>query len=251
MSTHQNLFANIGYQNFKQFAADDTLTLHEKIGFPNAYRENKEEVILKDILSKLTHLNKTHKTIVDIGAGCGQLTLDLIEHCQTHHHRLIMIDSEEMLSNLPDVECVVKMPGCFPFEMMDQLDVLRGSIDAVLCYSVLHYIFQEGNVFAFLDQALSLLALGGQMLIGDIPNHSMRMRLFSSPTGISFHQDFTQTNSLPQVQHHEIMFNTIDDSVLMSLVTRTRLQGCNAYLVPQHPTLPMANRREDLLIHRP
>ena len=51
-------------------------------------------------------------------------------------------------------------------------------------------------------------------------------------------------------------FNTlepgeIDDGVVLGLVARMRAAGFHAFVVPQAPDLPMANRREDILIIRP
>jgi hypothetical protein len=43
----------------------------------------------------------------------------------------------------------------------------------------------------------------------------------------------------------------IDDAVLLGLVARYRAAGCHAYLLPQAAELPMANRREDMLIVSP
>lgn len=43
----------------------------------------------------------------------------------------------------------------------------------------------------------------------------------------------------------------IDDAVVLSLVSRSRAAGFNAFVVPQAANLPMANRREDILILRP
>jgi hypothetical protein len=40
----------------------------------------------------------------------------------------------------------------------------------------------------------------------------------------------------------------IDDAVIVSLLLRCRLAGFDAYVLPQGPDLPMANRREDVLI---
>ena len=45
--------------------------------------------------------------------------------------------------------------------------------------------------------------------------------------------------------------NKIDDAILLSLLARARGAGCDAYLVPQSSDLPMANRREDILIRKP
>jgi len=43
----------------------------------------------------------------------------------------------------------------------------------------------------------------------------------------------------------------IDDAVLADLIARAQACGCDAYLLPQGAGLPMANRRDDLLIVRP
>jgi hypothetical protein len=39
--------------------------------------------------------------------------------------------------------------------------------------------------------------------------------------------------------------------VVMAVLGRARAAGADAYVVPQHPALPMANRREDILIRKP
>jgi len=124
-------------------------------------------------------------------------------------------------------------------------------VDAILCYSVLHYVLVDTAFFRFLDVSLSLLAPGGQMLIGDIPNISKRKRFFASETGIRFHQEFMKTTELPDVGFNRIEHDQIDDAVVFSLLQRSRAQGFDAYVLPQNPALPMANRREDILITRP
>jgi hypothetical protein len=121
----------------------------------------------------------------------------------------------------------------------------------ILTYSVLHYVFVESNVWDFLDQSLALLSHGGEMLIGDVPNVSKRKRFFSSPAGVKFHQEFMQTQEAPEVVFNQIERRQIDDSVIFSLLLRARQQGFDAYVWPQPDDLPMANRREDILIRRP
>jgi len=102
-----------------------------------------------------------------------------------------------------------------------------------------------------LDASLALLAPGGQFLIGDIPNISKRKRFFSSETGRRFHQSFMNTTDIPEVIFNQIEHDQIDDAVVMALLQRARAQGFDAYVLPQPSTLPMANRREDILIVRP
>jgi hypothetical protein len=42
----------------------------------------------------------------------------------------------------------------------------------------------------------------------------------------------------------------IDDAVVLALVARARAQGFDAYIIPQPDDLPLANRREDILMRR-
>ncbi|MDQ6765244.1 MAG: class I SAM-dependent methyltransferase [Verrucomicrobiota bacterium] len=239
------------FEDFKELARDQSLTAHEKIGFPNSYREGKEEVIFADIRRKLPNLEKAKQVVIDIGAGCSGLAFRMIDWCRLHQHQLVLIDSEEMLAHLPEEAFITKVAGRYPEQCADVFEKFANQANAILCYSVLHYIYAETNLFSFLDKSLSLLAHGGEMLIGDIPNVSMRKRFFSSPRGIQFHKEFTGKDETPEVQFNTINNGKIDDSVLLSLVARARNSGSDAYLLPQSADLPMANRREDLLIQKP
>ena len=156
-----------------------------------------------------------------------------------------------MLAHLPDDKGVIKIPAYYTNDCQDFLKEYKGRADTVLTYSVLHYVFDEGNLFKFLDSTLELLAVGGECLIGDIPNISKRKRFFSSPTGIKFHQDFMTTTDAPQVEFNRIETGQIDDAVLISLMLRARQEGFDAYILPQTADLPMENRREDIFIRRP
>src|SRR4051812_32292522 len=100
--TNSDRFQNLDFAGFKELAKDKSLSPHEKIGFPDSYREGKENLILDDINVKLPNLNKENQIIVDIGAGCGTLVNSLISQCTKNNSVLILIDSEEMLTQLPD-----------------------------------------------------------------------------------------------------------------------------------------------------
>ncbi len=243
-------FADLSFDDFRRMALDSSLSHHEKVGFPNSYREGKEETIFDDIKSKLTSLNGRARTVLDIGPGCSNLPLMLIDLCRQQGHSLVLVDSEEMLSQLPDEPFVKKIPGYYPL-CPGLPNAFGGKVDVILTYSVLHYVFTESNVWDFLDQSLALLSHGGEMLIGDVPNISKRKRFFSSPAGVMFHQEFTQTQDVPEIVFNQIERRQIDDSVIFSLLLRAREQGFDAYVLPQPDSLPMANRREDILIRRP
>jgi len=155
-----------------------------------------------------------------------------------------------MLNLLPDKSVVRKEAVYYP-NCPSLLEELQGKVDVIVCYSVFHYIFEESNTWDFLDRSLELLAPGGRFLIGDIPNISKRNRFFASETGIQYHKEFMNTSENPVVKFNQIEPNSIDDAVLQALVMRARYAGFDAYMIPQHESLPMANRREDILIVRP
>lgn len=244
-------FKDLRFKDFKILARDKNLSKYEKIGFPDSYREGMEENIFADIKGKLGNLCKKKKVIMDIGPGCSGLAFMLIELCEKNGHTLILIDSKEMLNHLPDKSFITKVPSFYPNECKWIFDEYKNRVDSILTYSVLHYVFAESNLYDFVDQSLGLLAENGEMLIGDIPNISKRKRFFSSQNGVRYHQNFTKTEEIPKVEFNTIETGLIDDAVIYSLLMRCRNSGFDAYLLPQAEDLPMANRREDILIRNP
>ncbi len=243
----------LDYEGFRRLATDTRLSAHEKIGFPDAYREGFEAAILADILGKLPALVQSEGlAVIDIGPGCAGLPRMLIELCRERRHRLLLVDSPEMLAQLPDIDGVtVKVPGMFPRNAADLEVALGRGADALICYSVLHYICVDCDLFEFVDSTIDLLAPGGRALVGDIPNLSKRRRFFATERGQAFHRAFTGSDAPYDVAQDLPRPGAIDDAVLSSLCARAHAGGCDAYLMPQGPALPMANRRDDLLIVRP
>ena len=244
-------FEDITYESFRRRAKDPTLSLYEKVGFPDVYREGKEELILNDISSKLRRLSLREQVVVDIGAGCGGLATLVMERCAEQGHRLFQVDSPEMLALLPDAPAVVRVPGRFPDECPALLNELHGRAHCILAYGVLPCVFVESNVFEFVDRALELLAPGGQLLLGDLANLSKRKRFFASEAGVRFHKEFMDTPERPEVTFNILEPGAFDDAVLLAIVSRCRSAGFDAYVVPQREGLPYANRREDILVTRP
>ena len=244
-------FEDLRFDDFREMAGNDSLSRYEKIGFPNSYREGYERAIFDDVLAKLHGLRREGGTVLDIGPGVSELPDMLISHCQDHGHELLLADAPEILQMLPDRKFIKRYPGRFPEEAGRLIEDHVEKVDVILCYSVLHYIFVEGNIFEFLDKAVSLLAPGGEMLVGDIPNISMRKRFFASPAGIEYHQAFTGTTEYPDVEFNCLEPGKIDDGLLAGLMARYRSSGLHVWLMPQAPSLPLSNRREDLYIRKP
>src|SRR5215210_2347877 len=97
-------FNHLTFDDFRRMASEPGLTCHEKVGFPNEYREGHEEDIFRDIRSKLPHLERRDATVLEIGPGCSRLPVMLMELCDRQNHRLLLVDSAEMLAQLPDAE---------------------------------------------------------------------------------------------------------------------------------------------------
>ncbi len=242
-----NRFQNLSYDEFKKLALDNSLSRNEKIGFPEKYRGGKEAVIFSDISKKLPVLNNSRqKTIIDIGCGCGPLLDLIIDNCKVNQHKLVLLDSSEMLSQIPDNNSISKISGYFP-DTPEFLNDYKEKADAVIVYSVFHYIFYHQDIYKFIDRAIELLKSGGHLLIGDIPNSSKRKRFFSSNEGVKFHKEYTNTDTLPDTNQMQIE-PSIDDAIMISIMNRYRAAGLEVYILPQESDLPFSNRREDILI---
>lgn len=242
---------NLTFEDFRNYASNPSLSRHEKVGFPDDYREGKEEAIFLDICNKTSHINSHKKTILEIGPGCSQIPLMLAKKCEENQHDLIFIDSGEMLSYLPDSSFIKKFSGEFPEVFKRHIDEFSEKIDLIIAYSVVQYVFTNGNLWDFLDHCLLLLADGGEIIFGDIPNISMRKRFFASDAGIDSHRKYIGRDEKPVVNFNTLEIGQMDDSVILSILSRARAQGFHAWIMPQSNFLPMSNRREDILIRKP
>lgn len=242
-------FGFLTFEDFKRLAKDKKLSHYEKIGFPNEYREGYGNIIFEDIESKLRSLREKDRIILDIGCGCSDLAFMMIELCERNNSELLLIDSDEMVSLLPNKPFIKKFPCRFP-DCPNLFEKYRAKVDGILIYSVMQVVFLEANIFDFIDKACQLLKDGGEMLIGDIPNVSKRKRFFSTKAGIKYHQKFTGKKELPKVDFMKIEEEKIDDGTIFGILQRYRNFGFDTYLLPQKEGLPMANRREDILIKK-
>lgn len=243
-------FDKLNFEKFRELALNDDLSSHEKVGFPNSYREDKEPLIFADMVKKLTSLEGQGKTILEIGPGCSRLPAMLADLCQERQHEVLFVDSTEMLALLPDGPHIKKIPGRYP-QVPSLFESYTGKVDVIIAYSVIQYVFAEGNLWDFMDQSMNLLRDGGEIFFGDVPNITMRKRFFSSAAGIACHQAYTGTDQLPTVVFNQLEPGQMDDTVVLSMLARARSQGFHAWVLPQSLDLPMGNRREDILIRKP
>jgi hypothetical protein len=237
------------YEEFRERAKNPTLSLNEKCGFPEATRAGHSASIFTDICSKLIVLTNPDVNLLDIGAGCTELAHHIVEATGWHGQSLTVIDSPEMLSLLPDRPHLTKFEGPFP-DCTRRIAEPLGPFDAILAYDVVQTVFRDGNLFAFVDCAAQLLKDQGQFLIGDIPNATMRKRFMTSARGKAYHESHYPDLPEPSIAFNSLEPGQIDDGVVLGVVARMRAAGFHAFVLPQGPDLPIANRREDILIIR-
>ncbi len=241
---------DITFEEFAKLAQQQNLTKNEKIGFQDSIRSGTESAIFRDITSKIPAFSRRGTSILDIGCGCGDLTDLIVKNAESFGQKLILNDSREMLCNIDlDSKIGSKIEGKFPLEFMK---ILPGDVffDGILIYSVLQYVNQEGQLIRFIDAAVNLLAPGGRLLLGDLPNSSQRRRFMMSTSGKEYHKKNFNTDAEVEVPIFNQSFGELDDGILLGIIGRYRNYGFNAYLVPQNLDLPMANRREDILIEK-
>ena len=244
-------FENLTFEDFRKLAKNPMLSRHEKVGFPDSYREEKEDIIFDDMLNKVSNISLRKMRMLEIGPGCSALPLRLAEICRNNDGSLIFVDSQEMLAHLPEGTHIKKYVGQFPSALGKDISNLSERLDVIIAYSVIQYVFPEGSLYGFIDRCLNLLDEGGEFFIGDIPNVTMRKRFFSSKEGHTSHREFTGSDEEPLVKFNNLEIDQIDDSVVLSILSRARAQGFHAWVLPQARGLPMANRREDILIRKP
>ena len=239
-----------GYEEFRHRALDADLSGNQKSGFPEALRAGRTDAILRDIEAKIPAFARHGARVLDIGIGCSDLSHAIVARAIDRRQSLTLIDSAEILEALPDGPNVTKIEGPFPACVGDTRRI--GPFDGILAYSVVQYVFMESSLSRFVDGALMLLDdTDGALLIGDIPNVSMRKRFLASSAGRAYHNQHYAGQPSPEFQFNMPEPGQIDDAVILGVVARARGSGFQAFVLPQDANLPMANRREDILIRRP
>lgn len=188
--------------------------------------------------------------LFEIGCGTGNLLLPLSFLCES----ALGMDNEEAVERLSRAaprQNVSVLVGLFP------QGAPQGQFDCVLAYSVIHYFTSLKQVEAFISAALELLAPGGRMLIGDIPNKDLKRRFLTSEAGTAFDKEWRASASARSSDSHMSTFGCAEmigafsDQQLLGIVEQIRSSGCNAYILPQPGELPFGHTREDILAVRP
>lgn len=217
-------------------------------------QEIKIPAIVKDISTKL-ELNKKDN-LLDIGCATGLITSKLLKCVNS----VCAVDNENMIErfkelHLDEAKRITFIPGNF-------LNVdLEVEFDKILCYSVIHYLRNKDEVYAFINRTVSLLKPGGMALFGDLPNVSHKDRFLNTDFGKIFSKTYKEEtkclNFSDAVRFDEIFSNSsscfanFDDNFLIEIISRYRSRGFSTYILPQNGERnTFGYTREDILIKR-
>ena len=115
--------------------------------------------------------------MIDIGCGCSGLSKEIINISKQKKINLVLLDIAPVINNIKNKNKFKKIKfikGKF------QNIKFKKKYDFVLIYSVIHYVNNPHN---FIKKAFNILAEGGKMLIGDIPNINKKKRFINSFKG--------------------------------------------------------------------
>lgn len=221
---------------------------------------HKTRFIWADIARKL-QLRRGAR-MLDLGCGFGDLTRHCLEARRALAIELVLFDIPGVLRRLrrefgPLLREGVRLhPGVFPATTTAQFR-RAAPFDLILAYSVLHY---TDNPLAFVNAATRLLAPGGRLLIGDLPNVNRKGRFLASDAGRAFEARYrgVPVDALPRYRSHRdfvrrgnIQNGKISDRLVVQILGKCRAAGLDAYVLPQDHRLPYCHTREDILICRP
>ncbi len=220
---------------------------HTQIAGRYAAQRHNEKAIVNDLIKKLALDGHDH--LIEIGCGTGNLLIPmsfLVEKATgiDHPNCIEKLTSRSMPENL----------NLVGFDFLKWTNEANDSYDKVVIYSVLHCLKDPTQVFQFVDKALALLAPGGRLLLGDIPNTDLKARFTGSQEGQAFAlqwQDQLANSETAEVPFEQT-FTTVEfnDDLVLDLLRHIRAQGYEAHLFPQPAHLPFGHTREDILVRK-
>lgn len=240
-------FQSLTFDDFRHLATTDSIDSYVSSGFQPEHRIGYELTIFQDIASKLyPYVSSTFQTkALEVGPGLTPLVGHHIQYCHKNNIKLHLLDSAEVLDQLPHDDKIVYLPG-----RLESLNLPKESFHFILLYSVIQHIYLESNIFLVLTKLINTLKPGGRILIGDIPNIDAVNRFLTSSAGLDYHK-----KNYGDIPYRQLTISEnptrLCDEVITSMLSFARSLGCHSYMMPQSRELPYYPRRDDILICKP
>ncbi len=209
-----------------------------------------EARIVDDVLRKLSLCATDH--LLDIGCGVGTLLLPLSQHVK----KIIGVDHPAIIERLRTAPHPANCEFVAGHWLRDTFAI--APVEKIVAYSVVHYLASMNEVIAFITKALACLQPSGRLLIGDLPNDSLRDRFARTAFGQQFTAEF-QSQRVAQAAREEVVRDAMlaaqpvescaifTDERIAEIVRHFRTCDIDAQRLPQPVDLPFGYTREDLL----
>jgi 2-polyprenyl-3-methyl-5-hydroxy-6-metoxy-1,4-benzoquinol methylase len=235
----------VSFKNYKKIAENTVLT-DTVVSGRYEFQVEDEKRIIPDVINKLDL--QPADNLLDIGCGPGTLLLPLSKFC----NNVCGIDNEAAIERINKNNQSSKNIQTIIGSFLETDFSSMGLYTKILIYSVIHYLISEDELFQFLSKAFKLLAPGGKMLIGDIPNSEKKLRYEKSPSGISQVENWKQKIASTYTANSDLFVDpnliVIDDDCYLRILKFARSQGFESYLLPEAGNLPFGKTRDDILI---
>jgi len=232
------------YQNYARLARSDCSDTVAAGRYSNQVAAEKK--IPADVLEKLKL--GFDDDFLEIGCGPGSLLIPLSFFVST----ATAVDHPDVLERLEKryVDPNLTLIG------HNFLDLtLDKSFSKILIYSVLQMLSNKDEFFKFLEKAVGLLAPGGMLLLGDLPNVDLKKRFLESSEGQKFLKEWKkEVDAIPTEDTQldsDMETVTINDEFIGEILSFYISKGYEAVLLSQPPELPCGHTREDILIKAP
>ena len=212
--------------------------------------QKKEEKKIINEITKILELNKSDK-IIDIGCGTGDVVIPLSRKVKS----ITAVDYPkiiDLLKKRSDKQRVQNMN----FISSDMLKLkTKKKFNKVLAYSLIHYMKDKNQLKKFIKKLLDLTSSNGIILIGEIPNISMKKRFLKSKIGKEINKKFLHNlNKLKQKYTSQFNYNEkfiqIYDKEIRFMINYCNQIGVDAYVLPIKKGLPFSYTRVNLLIKK-
>lgn len=235
---------------FTRLAADASNNMTEVSG-RYGFQADAERRILADVMAKLDI--EPHHRVLDFGCGPGTLAIPL-SFVSSDITAVDQGGSIELAKTRFNDSAVKWVVGGYPGAKLD------GPYDRIVVYSMLQYLPNHAMCLEMIGWLVDMLAPGGRMLIGEMPNTDKRARFQQSAAGKAFAAEWEAMKaSFPEKRLNEFIalndsmdqVSQFNDAVIYEMMRIANAKGAHAYLLPEPADLPYGHTRDDLLIVRP